>query len=773
MAGLEVDAIEAVSAPFSHVVVGHVMDVNPHPAAERLCVASVSDGTETYQVVCGAPNCRKGLKVAFARLGACLQGDDGKVVKIKKTKLRGVESFGMLCSGKELGLSEDAEGILEFSEDAQIGSDVGKDLSDEVFDISLTPNLAHCLSIIGVARELAAQTGASLRLPRSKVVEDPNDATVSAAAVLVANQELCPRYTCRVIKNITLGPSPSWMQQRLELCGVRAINNVVDVTNYVLLEMGQPLHAFDYDKVAGHQILVRCANDGERFYTLDGVERTLTSESLLICDEEKPVALGGIMGGLNSEVGPQTTNLLLESAYFQRTNIRRTSRKLGLSSESSIRFERGCDPNNVIGALDRAAALIQEFAGGTVCQGVIDVKEYDFPEKVIQCRLSRVNAVLGTELGLGEVEKIFQHLDFRCQSDDEDLFSVQVPTYRVDIEQEIDLIEEVARIYGYNNVPRDIARYQSSQLSDSPIFLFERMMRSRLVAEGLQEFLTSDLISPEMVAMEAIIPSEVVVKVINPTSVEQSVLRPSLLSGLLQVVKYNIDHGIKDISAFEVGRIHFKREDQYTERSMAAIVLSGHRVPRQWDAPVDDVDFFDLKGILENLFRGLGIHDVVYQTSNIASFHTGRQATIHADELELGACGEVHPATLRKLDVSQRIFFAVLDLHEMMQLKKDEVFMKSIAEFPGSSRDWTITLDEQVPVADVSAAISEASPPLLEDVTLLALYQDDKLGDNRKNVTFRFLYRDLKKTIAQETVEKTHNRLMQQVCEILGDRVKG
>jgi len=766
MIGLEVDAVEKVTPSFEGVVIGEVLSAERHPDAERLKVAKVSDGTEEYQVVCGAPNCRSGIKVAFARVGAKLSDEEGKVFKIKKGKLRGVESFGMLCSGVELGVSDDADGILELGNDVVLGEEFGQDLSDEVFEISITPNLAYCMSIYGVARELAAITGAKLKSPQVSVKEEGE---AIDAKVTVEDTTRCPRYACRLIKGVTLGPSPSWMQRHLELSGIRAINNIVDITNYVLLEMGHPLHAFDYDEVAGRQIIVRNAKEGEKFTTLDGIERPLKDENLLICDKDKAVALGGVMGGLNSEVTTKTKDILLEAAYFQPTNIRRTSRKLGLISESSQRFERGCDPNAIIAAIDRAAALMSEIGGGVVSKGIVDVQSQEFEPKEIDCRLSRINALLGVELAQGEVEKIFERLQFPASWKDDDTLYVKVPTYRVDIFEEVDLIEEVARMHGYDNIPRSAGKYQISRLPNAPIYTFEQKVRSRLVSEGLQEILTSDLVSPQMaeLGLDETMPVDTLVKVMNPSSVEQSVLRPSLLPGILQVVKYNIDHGTKDLQAFEIGRIHYRKEESFVERSMAAIVFSGKRVPFSWDGEGADVDFFDIKGVVENLFTGLGLGRFSCKSSAISAFHTGRQAKIYLEGLELGAIGEVHPKLLRQLDVDQRLFFAVVDLHEMMKLENEEVLMTPISPFPGSARDWTMTVKRDISAETMVAAIEKARPKFLEEVQLRGIYCGEKVDAEHKNVTFRFFYRDRKKTIAQETVDKLHTRLVGQVSEAL------
>lgn len=768
MAGLEVDSVETVELGFQKVVVGKVTGVEKHPDADKLNIAMVTDGVESYQVVCAAPNCRSGIKTALALVGAVLHDEEGKEFKIKKSKIRGVESFGMLCTGRELSLSNDHDGIIEFAENMKVGADLAEMYAETVFEISLTPNLGHCNSVIGVARELSAITGIPLKLPSTMVVEEGE--TVSALAkVTVEEKQKCPRYACRVVKGVKIAPSPEWMQKRLLDCGLRPVNNIVDITNYVLMEIGHPLHAFDYDLLEGRQINVRCAKDGERFTTLDGKERELRHEDLLICDKTRPVAIAGVMGGLNSEVGDNTVNVLIESALFFPGAIRRTSKRLGLQTDASKRFERGTDPNNVLRALDRAAALMQQLAGGKVAVGAIDIKDEEFAPKAIVCRFSRINSILGTHLGVSEVEDVFHRLGMPFKWDGQDTFTVLVPTYRVDISAEIDLIEEVARIYGYDSIERKTARFHASRLPHDPMFLLEREARARLTAEGLQEFLTCDLIGPaiENIVGTRLMPEEAVVKVMNPTSIEQSVLRTSLLPGLLQVVKYNWDHQNPNISGFEIGRIHFKKEERYIEQSVAAIILSGQRHPHNWDGKVEEFDFFDLKGIVENMLAGLRVENVLFKPNNLSIFHSGRQASVYVGSLEIGSIGEIHPAIQRRLDVPQRIFFAEFDLQDLFKVRKQEKKMTEIPIYPSSERDWTITLRDEVPVQQVIDLISAIPSRLLENVTLLDLYRSDKLGSDKKNATFHFVYRDLKKTIEQEAVDAEHGRIIAQCQERL------
>jgi phenylalanyl-tRNA synthetase beta chain len=765
LAGLEVDGCNALPLPFENVVVGEVIHTEPHPDAEKLCIATVSDGEENFQVVCGASNCRKGLKTAFAKVGAVLEDGSGKQFKIKKTKLRGVESYGMLCSEKELGLGEHDEGIMEFAERIKPGTVIADIYGDTIFDISLTPNLGHCANVIGVARELSAATEKEIKKPEIWVTEDAAETIASVVSVKVSDWKKCPRYACRVIKGVSVGPSPQWLQKRLLACDLRPVNNVVDVTNLVLMERGHPLHAFDYDLLEGNQIIVRCARKGEVLQTLDEKQRELTEEDLLICDQNKPVALAGVMGGLNSEVHGKTVNVLLESAYFESTSIRRTSKRFGLQTEASRRFERGSDPNQVLESLDRAAMLIQELTGGKVCRGVADEKQEEFPSKVINCRLSRINSLLGTKLAVSEVENIFNRLQFGVDWDGQDTFALTVPTYRVDINEEIDFVEEVARVYGFDNIPKPAARYAASTLPHAPIFLFEREVRSRLIAEGLQEMLTCDLVGPKL--LEAVkgssMPEENVVRVLNPTSIEQSVLRTSLMPGLMQVAKHNYDNECRHVSGFEIGRVHFKDGSQYKEQSMAGIFLMGNVHPHHWERKKDEVDFFDLKGIVETLIGEMGIASFEISNRGLPYFHPGRQGTVSVGNLEVGSLGEVHPSIMRSLDMSQRIYYAELDLHNLIQVRERHRQMEQIPVYPASDRDLTMTLNEEIPIQEVFDIITSLKSRLLENVSLIDIFRGEKVGEQKKNVTLRFVYRNLKKTVSQEAVDAEHERIASQL----------
>lgn len=770
LAGLEVESLDRAGVSFEKVVIGEVLSVEPHPNADKLNVAIVSDGLQKVQVVCAADNCKAGMKTAFAPIGALLTLPSGEHLKIKKSKIRGVDSFGMLCAGVELGISGDDNGIIEFAPQNTVGADIAEIYSDTIFDVALTPNLSHAASLIGIARELAAAMNLPLKLPLIMVKENGKEKIGAAVKVEVKDAVDCPRYACRVVTGDLTGPSPDWMQKRLVACGIRSVNLAADVTNYVLMEMGQPLHAFDLDKLDGHKIVVRKAHADEKIVTLDEKERNLTTDMLVIADDKSAQAIAGVMGGLRSEISPTTKRIVIESAYFKPMSVRKTAKKIGLSSESSKRFERGVDPNGIVPALDRAAQLMQEIAGAEVLQGVTNIQAEEYAEKTIRCRLERVNQILGTHLSLSEVEGALQRLQFKTEWDENAALIVKVPTFRVDVNAEIDLIEEVARVIGYANIPRHTAQHSSSTLADNPLFTFEREVRTRMIAEGLQEFLTCDLIGPSLleIAKDPKMPADALIKVMNPISVEQSILRTSLLQGLLQVVKFNFDHDNHNVSGFEVGRVHFKADGQYSEPTALGIIIMGNRQPHHIDPKPQLVDFYDIKGIIENLLEGLNIKRYAFRFSHLETFHSGRQALVQVDGVDVGSLGEIHPAIQRKLDIPERIYFAELNLSDLLKAKRGDLRMRPIPQYPASERDWTVKVLENVPVQQLLGSIHHIPSKLLEDVSLVDIFRSQKLGTHVKNVTLHFVYRDKTRTVAQEEVDAEHARIIAAVEHMLG-----
>lgn len=767
LAGLEVDKIEPIPFSFTGIITAEVQKTDPHPNAEKLKIAQVFDGNDVLQIVCGAPNCKAGMKVALATIGGTLTDEKGKSFKIKKSKLRDVESFGMLCSEKELQLGEDDCGIMELEKNVPVGIELSELFGDVIFEISLTPNLGHCMSMVGLGRDLAALLDKSIKYPEVSRREGTKPLNLD---VEVKDPDHCYRYSCRRIYGVQVGSSPKWMKDRLERSGIRSINNIVDVTNYVMLELGQPLHAFDGKKIAGQKLIVQSTKSPITFETLDGGKRNIPENILMIHDNQKPIAVAGIMGGANTEVNEQTTEVILEAAHFNPSTIRRGCKALGIRSESSSRFERGIDFEMVSVALDRAAHLISQLGGGEVAKEKIDITTKEQKRRKIKLRLNRTNQILGTKLSLNEIESFLKRLEMTIKTEGETLL-VTIPSYRNDIHSEIDLIEEVARIYGYNNIEKREAHVVNSPLPHAAIYLMEKKIRTHLIGARLQEFLTCDLISPELsrLCLEKDLGEKEEIRVLKPSSVDQSILRMSLLPGMLQAVKYNFDRKIKDIAAFEIGKIHFKDGSHFKERLSAGILLTGNKRPHHWSMKSEKHDFFDLKGILENLLGAYHVQGETFSPIRLKSFHPGKQAALTIDECRIGVLGEVHPNQLKHLDIEERVFFAQIDLHELMTCMGKEKKMTPLPQYPGSERDWTITLHKEVPFDSISAIIRDFHSKLLKKHFLLDLYESEKIGKDKKNITLRFIYRDAKQTVEQSQVEKEHTRLIKHVTERIRD----
>lgn len=756
LAGLEVEGIEKKKFPFSGVVFGKVLEAKQHPDADKLRVATVSDGVETFQIVCAAPNCVDNLLTAFAKIGAKLTDDKGKEFQIKKSKLRGIESFGMLCTTDELGLSlERQTGIAEFSDESLVGKPLEDFFGDTFLEVSLTPNLGHCMSMLGIARELSALTQTPLQLPSFAISTAPSSRHIS---VEVKDQSASPRYVARLVENVKVGESPEWLVEKLESVGVKPKNAVVDITNYIMFELGQPMHAFDADKIAEDTIVVKRANKALSLKTLDGEERNVPEQTLLICDAKKPLAVAGVMGGEESAVTDETTNVLFEAAFFDPSTVRSSSKQMNLRTDSSARFEKGTDPEMAIKAIDRAAALLQEICGGTISKQKVDAKTDDFIPRKLSVRAARTNQLLGTKLSLGEVENLLSRLELQVSSDGNDTAHVEVPFYRHDIKEEIDLIEEIARLYGYNTIEPSNPKVTISTIPHSPLYLLEKKIRERLVANGLQEFITCDLLSPKLskLCLEDEMHEERLISVLKPASIDQSILRTSFLPGHLQVLKLNRNHQQENISAFEIGKIHFKEADRYLERAIVGITLTGKESPYHHDPKPRDVDFLTLKGTLESL---LSDQKLTWTRSELSSLHPNIQASISIEETQIGTVGQVHPNIAAEMGLSAPIFFAELDLETLLKLQKPDVKMEPLPLYPGVTRDLTLTVKKEQPLEEILNEIHKTPAPLLKSVDLLDIYESEELG-NQKNVTLRFTYRHDKKTLELKSVEKIHEKIV-------------
>ena len=637
--------------------------------------------------------------------------------------------------------------------------------AEPIFEISLTPNLGHCMSIYGLARELSALLQLPLKSLPTPIEEKGSPFKIS---VEIEDKEQCFRYACRHISSVRVGPSPDWLKERLEWCNIRSVNNIVDITNYVMLEMGQPLHAYDLSKIAGPKIRVTSKTPYTKLLTLEEKEAPISQGELLIADAEKPLAFAGVIGGKESSITDRTETILLESAYFTPQSVRRTSKLIQVRTESMQRFEKEVDFEGVRLALDRAAYLIAHLTGGVVAKGVVDERARLMTREPIVCRLKRVNQMLGTQLSLREIVGIFKRLQMTITREEESALHVVPPSFRNDLKKEIDLIEEVGRLYGYQNIPLKHPEHITSPLEHSPLYLFEQETKERLRSEGLQECISCNLISPKLAELtaEACDPASWV-EVLHPSSADQSILRTSLLPGLLQMVQTNHAHQNKEIAAFEVGKIHFKQKEQCREQLAAALICSGLSAPYHLEPKSRPVDFFDLKGKVENILQGFGIANARFEPSHLHNFHPGRQARIKIGELFVGALGEIHPARLHALGIDARVYFAELNLNDLFHLRKPTQQVKELPQFFGSERDWTLTVKEELAIGKLLELTREVASPLLESVDLLDIYRSPQLGKEKKNVTLRFFYRDRKKTISLESVEKEHAKITEEVAKKL------
>jgi phenylalanyl-tRNA synthetase beta chain len=772
MAGIETGLVAEGTAELSGLVVAEVLAVAPHPAAGTLQVCEVSTGGERYRVVCGAPNVRAGVRAAFAPPGATLT--EGRRVAV--ATIRGMASEGMLCSEAEIGAGDDAGGILLLGADAPVGADlVGHlGLDDAILEVEVTPNRPDCLAIVGVAREVAALTGGRLRPPESTVREDPA-VTTAGWRITIEDPDLCPRYTARLITDVAVGPSPAWLAQRLRAAGLRPINNVVDVTNYVLWEIGHPLHAFDGDLLADRHVVVRRARPGETVETLDGQSRTLGEAMLVIADPKRAVAVAGVMGGAHSEVRTSTHTVLLESAYFAPGSIRRTAKALGLSTEASYRFERGADIEGLRGALDRAARLIAELGGGRVATGVLDA--YPVPRRplAVPLRLARIQRVVGACPPRATVADILRGLGFPATERSGD-FEVVVPAFRRDVAIEDDLVEEIARVWGYDKIPSTLPS-GALALTRRPRHLVARdTVRRVLAGSGCQEAVSLSLTDPAYLRHIGLSPDDPrVVRLQNPLAADRSVMRPTLLFGLLEAVATNVHRQAPDVRLFEIGRVFEGRGAGVLphEETRVAMVLTGLRTPRAWYAPRARADVFDAKGAMEGVIEALGRREVTIEPTSAVYLEDGRAATVVVQGTPVGVLGELHPDVQKVFDLPTPVFFAELSLDAIESLPERVVQYRPLARYPGVQRDLAVVVSVDVLAAEVSRAIEGIRPAWLRRITLFDVYEGAQVGPGRKSLAYGLLYQADDRTLTDTEVNRAHSELVKQLRAQLGAEVRG
>jgi phenylalanyl-tRNA synthetase beta chain len=775
--GIEVESVEVLNKGAKGVVVGHVLEREQHPNADKLskCLVDIGEG-EPVQIICGAPNVAKGQKVAVAKVGAVLPGN----LKIKRAKLRGEESNGMICSLQELGVEsklvpkEYADGIFVFPSDAPVGADALEllNLDDEVLELGLTPNRADCLSMIGVAYEVAAILGRDVKLPTIELQESDENVH-DYISVRVDAPEDNPLYAGRIVKNVKIGPSPLWMQTRLMAAGIRPHNNVVDITNYILLEYGQPLHAFDYDRLGSKEIVVRRAKAGETIVTLDDTKRTLTEDHLVITNGTEPVALAGVMGGANSEVRDDTTTVFIESAYFTSPVIRKASKDHGLRSEASTRFEKGIDPARTKEALDRAAALMAEYAGGEVVGGIVEVNTLKGKEVTVTITLDRINRVLGTMITKDEVATILTNLQFAF-TEDNGTFTITVPSRRRDISIEEDIIEEVARLYGYDRLPATLPVAEAKPGKLTPYQAKRRQVRRYLEDVGLFQAITYSLTSEEKATMFALETAEPI-RLALPMSEERSVLRQSLLPHLLEVASYNRARQVENVAVYETGAVYLANGENElpSEKERLAGVLTGVWHAHLWQGEKKAVDFYVVKGVLDGLFELLGLTNrIEYKQAKREHMHPGRTADILLDGKTIGFVGQLHPVVQKEYDLKETYVFE-LALTDLLNAEVEDISYSPIPRFPSITRDIALVVDENVVAGELQKAIIEAGGELLKEVSIFDVYQGDRLPDGKKSIAFSLRYYDPERTLTDEEVTAVHEKVIQAVEQRFGATLRG
>ena len=775
--GIEVEGVDVLNDGIKGVVIGHVVEKEQHPDADKLnkCQVDLGNG-ELTQIICGAKNVDKGQKVAVATVGAVLPGN----FKIKKAKLRGEVSNGMICSLQELGIEsklvakEYSEGIFVFPNDVEVGADALEklNLDDAVLELGLTPNRADALSMLGVAHEVAAILGREVKYPEISY-EKSSEKASDLVDVKVDAAEDNPLYIAKVIKNVTIAPSPLWMQTRLMAAGIRPHNNVVDITNFVLLEYGQPLHAFDYDRLGSKEILVRRAQDGEKIVTLDDQERTLTSEHLVITNGIEPVALAGVMGGANSEVQSDTKTVLLESALFNGGRIRTASKDHGLRSEASARYEKGVDPNRVPAAAERAAQLISLYAGGEVMEGNVEVRNASFEPKTVRTTVEKVNRVLGMDISAEEMKSILERLQFEVVLDNSTL-AVKVPTRRGDITIEEDLVEEIARLYGYDNIPTTLPVGQAIPGKLTEYQEKRRKVRRYLEGTGLYQAITYSLSSEEKAAKFALETSELT-RLALPMSEERSVLRLSLLPHLLDALRYNLARQIDQVALYEIGSVFLSqgKDVQPLEKERLSGAITGLWHSHSWQAEKKPVDFYVAKGILDGLVDLLGLtSQIEYKQAKREGMHPGRTAELYLGEKLVGFVGQVHPTVQKELDLTETYVFE-LSLVDLLTTNVEEIRYESIPRYPSITRDIALVVKKDVVAGDIEKVITESGGKMLKEVAVFDLYEGDRLEEGKKSVAFSLRYFDPERTLTDEDVTKTHQKVLDAVEEKIGATLRG
>lgn len=768
MSGSKVEGVENLGAELDKVVAGKVLTCEDHPDSDHLHVCTVDAGTgETLQIVCGAPNVKAGIIVPVALHGSTLPGG----VKIKKGKLRGVVSNGMLCAHDELGISEGLlgyepeYGILILPDDTPIGTDI-KDifgLNDNVVEFEITSNRPDCFSVIGLARESALTFDRKFTIPEVKFSEN-SEKIQDSISVEVLDKDKCKRYCARMVKNVKIGPSPKWMRERLNACGVRSINNIVDITNYVLLEYGQPMHAFDLRDIRDNKIIVRRAEDGEVIKTLDEQDRTLTSDDLVIADGERAVAIAGVMGGFNSEVKDDTATVVFESATFDGASVRLTAQRAGLRTESSSRYEKGLDYNNTVPAVERACQLVEELGCGEVCGGMIDVMGNVTEKEPLPFRPEKINKFLGTDIPTEDMIKYFNGLEIAV---DTDKMTVTPPTFRPDLEGEADIAEEVARFYGYDKIPTTLLSGEATLGGKNADQRLNDKINQILCAEGMNEIYTMTFVSPsyfEKINLPADSPFRNVVKITNPLGEDTSVMRTSTIPSMMEILSRNYNYRNPDARLFELGKIFLPKEGEKLPDEPVIITLGMYGA---------DEDFFTLKGTVEILLDELHVKNAEFTAvTDEPTYHPGRTAKVTANGISLGIIGEIHPSVSRKYDIDVPCYMAELSFDAVKAAINDDIKYKPLPKFPAVTRDIAMLVDKNVAVAQIEEIIRNTSGKLLEEVKLFDVYEGEQIPENKKSVAYSAVFRAPDRSLTGEEVQEVFDKILKNLEKKLNAQLR-
>lgn len=763
MSGSKVEGVENAGDEIKNVVVGKLLDVKKHQNSDHLNICSVDIGeAEPTQIVTGAQNIKTGDYVPVAKHNSYLPGG----IHITKGKLRGEVSNGMLCSYQELGLSKEdvpyaaEDGILILPEPIEPGKDITEvfGLNEDVIEFEITSNRPDCFSVIGLARETAVTFGRPLDI-KAPVVKGGAGNVNDIAKVTVKDKD-CLRYAARVIKNVKIGESPKWMRDRLQLSGIRSINNIVDITNYVLLEYGQPMHAFNLEDLEDGEIVVRKAENGEKITTLDGIERQLDDSALVICDKHKPVCVAGVMGGENSEVRETSNAILFECATFDGTSVRLTAKKLGLRTEASSRYEKGLDVNNVIPAINRACELVEMLGAGEVADGIIDVVNCDYKPNVIELRPEKINAFLGTDISREEMVKILTSLDFEIEGND-----IKVPSFRPDVEREADVAEEIARIYGYNNITSTPLRGETTKGLKTRSQKVEDIIHSALIAQGMYETMSFSFIGPKLFNMinsnDEKLKKAVVIT--NPLGEDTSIMRTTLLPSLLNTLAFNHSHRNESAEIYEFANVYIAQDGEKLPDEHKNIALGMY----------GDYDFYDLKGIIENLLSELKINDAEFVTcTDNTTFHPGRCAKIEKDGKTIGVFGEVHPYVAENFGIDRKTYAAELDFNTLYELYSEDVKYKQLPKYPAVTRDIAMLLDDSINVYEIEKIIKKCSGNILEGYKLFDVYKGAQIPQGKKSVAYSVAFRAEDRTLTDEEITEVFNKILSKLEKELGAQLR-